>query len=216
MSGVHLAAEPRVEFGKGAARRFRRAGKVPAALYSRTAEPIHIALPSHQLMMALKTANVLFELDLQGKKHLALPRDVQRHPVRDYLQHVNLLLVKRGEKVTVEVPVRAAGELAPGGLLGLTLTTLSVQAEATRIPQAIEISIEGLQVGDGVYAKDVTLPSGVTLDTEPDAMVLHVMAAPTAEQVEAELAAAEAEAGIEQPEPVAAAEEKTEASTAES
>ncbi len=202
MSEVRIVAEPRTEFGKGAARRTRRAGRVPAVLYGHGAAPVHVSLPGHELMLALKTPNVLFSLELDGKSQLALPKDVQRDPIRGFLEHVDLLVVAKGEKVTVDVPVATTGEIAPGGLLDVSLNSLSIEAEATHIPTEIQVSVADLSVGDAVHAKDIKLPAGATLATDPEAVVLHVMAAPTAEQMEgAEAAPAEAE-----PAPAEAAE----------
>lgn len=193
MSEVRIAAEPRTEFGKGAARRTRRSGKVPAVLYGHGEAPRHISLPGHELMRALRASNVLFTLDLDGKSQLALPKDVQRDPVRGHLEHVDLLLVRRGEKVTVEVPIQVLGDLAPGGMLSNELTVLTVEAEATGIPAKIEVSIDGLEIGAGIKAGEVTLPAGVTLVTDANHGVLHVIPAPTAEQLEAEIEGAPAE-----------------------
>jgi large subunit ribosomal protein L25 len=116
-----------------------------------------------------------------------LPKDVQRDPLKGVIEHVDLIMVRRGEKVTVEVPVQVTGEVEPGGLLDQQMVRLAVEAEATAIPQAIEVSVEGMDIGDAVHASDLTLPEGVTLVAEPEALVLHVLAAPTAEQIEAEL-----------------------------
>jgi large subunit ribosomal protein L25 len=190
---VRIVAEPRTEFGKGAARRTRRAGRVPAILYGHGTDTRHITLPGHDLLMALKTPNVLINVDgLKGGGQLALPKAVQRDPIRGLIEHVDLILVRRGEKVTVEVPVQVTGEVIPGGLLDQQLVRISVEAEATRIPQSIEVDVEGMDVGAAVHAGDLTLPQGVTLAAEPDALVLHVLAAPTAEQIEADLGEAPA------------------------
>jgi large subunit ribosomal protein L25 len=196
VSEVRITAEPRTEFGKGAARRTRRAGKVPAVLYGHGQAPRHISLPGHELMRALRTPNVLFSLSLDGRSELALPKDVQRDPVRGILEHVDLLLVRRGEKVTVEVPVHVVGEVAPGGLLTHELTALTVEAEATRIPASLEVSVEGLAVGSDITAGEVQLPAGAALVTEPEHGVVHVVTAPTAEQLEAEIEAALPEAAV--------------------
>jgi len=205
---VRIAAEPRNEFGKGAARRTRRAGKVPAVLYGHGTDPRHLALPGHELMLALKTPNVLIRLDgLPGGAELALPKAVQRDPLKGFLEHVDLLIVARGEKVTVEVPVHISGEILPGGLLDQQLVQIPIEAEATRIPQAVEVDLTGMDVGASVHAGDLKLPRGSTLATDPDMLVLHVIAAPTAEQMEAEIgvpaAAAPAEPSEvpEEPEP---------------
>ena len=196
MSEVRITAEQRTEFGKGAARRIRRDNKVPAVLYGHGADPQHISLPGHDLMMALKTPNVLLTLELGGDEQLALPKDVQRDPIKGFLEHVDLVAVRRGEKVSVEIGVHVVGEAAPETLVNLEHTTLLVEAEATNIPTGVEVSVEGLGVGSQIHAKDVTLPSSVTLVTDPEALVVNVTAAVTAEQLEAELAEAEAEVGI--------------------
>jgi large subunit ribosomal protein L25 len=185
---VRIVAEPRTEFGKGAARRVRRAGRVPAILYGHGTDTRHITLPGHQLLMALKTPNVLIEVDgLSGRPQLTLPKAVQRDPIRGAIEHVDLIMVRRGEKVTVEIPVQITGEVEPGGLLDQQMVRLAVEAEATQIPQGIEVDVEGMEIGAAVHAGDLTLPQGVTLVAETDALVLHVLAAPTAEQIEAEL-----------------------------
>lgn len=205
MPEVHIAAEPRSEFGKGPARRERRAGRVPAVLYGHGTEPRHFSLPGHDVLMALRTANVLIRLDgLPGGSELALPKAVQRHAIRGSVQHVDLIRVRLGEKVTVEIPVTITGELAPDGMLDQQLVQISVDAEATHIPPGIEVDIEGMHVGDTVHAGDLSLPDGVTLAVEPDVLVLHVIAAPTAEQMEADLGLPEAEAAEVEGEPAPA------------
>jgi len=149
-------------------------------------------------MLALKgNANALLALDIEGTSELALAKDVQRDPVKQIIEHVDLLLVRRGEKVTVDVPVHVTGEVAPGHLFTLEQQTLSVEAEATHLPEGFDISVEGLEAGAQLHASDVPLPEGTTLLTDPDAMVINVTAERTAEQADAELAEAEAEAGIE-------------------
>jgi large subunit ribosomal protein L25 len=215
---VRIDAEPRTEFGKGPARRVRRDGKVPAVLYGHHSEPRHVTLPGHEVLMALRTPNVLIRLEgLPGGAQLALPKAVQRHAIQGWVEHVDLILVRRGEKVTVDIPVTVRGEVAPDGLLDQQLVQISVEAEATNIPPGIEVDVEGMEIGAAVHAGDLVLPRGVTLDEEPDVLVLHVIAAPTAEQMQAELGVPEAEeAAAEQPPaPVAAeapAERGTEAS----
>ncbi|MEV6022644.1 50S ribosomal protein L25/general stress protein Ctc [Streptomyces sp. NPDC052036] len=187
MSEVKIAAQMRTEFGKGAARRVRRENKVPGVLYGHGTEPLHLTLPGHELLLALRTPNVLISLDIEGKTNeLAIPKAVQRDPLRGFLEHVDLLLVKRGEKVTVEIPVHTEGELAAGGnLLEHVLNALPVEAEATHIPEAFTVSVEGLEAGASVHAKDIPLPSGVTLAVDGDAVVLQVLAA-QAEEAPAE------------------------------
>jgi large subunit ribosomal protein L25 len=178
MSEVKLAAERRSEFGKGAARRVRRANKVPAVLYGHGDDPVHLTLPGHELLLALRTPNVLIALDLEGTKSLAIPKAVQRDPLKGFLEHVDLLVVKRGEKVNVEIPVHTEGDLAPGAfLVEHVLNALPVEAEATHIPESVSVSIEGLSAGDAVLAKDITLPAGTTLAVEDDTVVLQVLSA---------------------------------------
>jgi large subunit ribosomal protein L25 len=201
VSEVRIAAEPRTEFGKGPARRTRRAGRVPAVLYGHGTPPRHISLPGHDLMLALKSSNVLLRVEgLDEGPALALPKDVQRDPIKGFLEHVDLLLVRRGEKVTVDVPVRVSGQIAPGGMLDHQLVQISLEAEATNIPESIEVNVDGMNVGDSVYAKDLQLPEGSTLEADEQALVLHVMQAPTAEQIEAEISGEAAEAGAEEAE----------------
>ncbi|MGW2469602.1 50S ribosomal protein L25/general stress protein Ctc [Streptomyces bauhiniae] len=188
MSEVKLAAESRTEFGKGAARRIRRDNKVPGVLYGHGSQPLHLTLPGHELLLALRTPNVLIALDIDGKTNeLAIPKSVVRDPLKGFLEHVDLLLVKRGEKVTVEIPVVAEGELAPGGnLLEHVLNALPVEAEATHIPESVTVSVEGLEAGASVLAKDIKLPKGVSLAVEDDAVVLQVLAAQVEEPAEDE------------------------------
>lgn len=187
MPEVAIAAEPRTEFGKGPARRTRALGKVPGILYGHGTDTRHVTLPGHELMLALKTPNALIRIDgLRGGNQLTIPKAVQRDPIKGFIEHVDLLLVRRGEKVTVEIAVQVTGEVFPGGLLDQQLVQVTVEAEATNIPQSIPVDVEGMEIGQSVHARDLSLPAGVTLQTEPDALVLHVLAAPTAEQIEAE------------------------------
>lgn len=221
MSEVRIAAEPRSEFGKGAARRVRRGHKVPAVLYGHGTPPQHISLPGHELMLALKTANVLLRLEgLDSGSELALPKAVQRDAVSGILEHVDLLLVRRGEKVTIEIPVHIVGNLVADGFLDQQLVTLSIEAEATHIPQQVEVSIDGVAIGTSIHAGDIKLPEGSSLQTDAEAVVVHIAAATTAEQVEAELAEAEAETGQTVTAGAAAAESESagdaEAASAES
>ncbi|MER5745142.1 50S ribosomal protein L25/general stress protein Ctc [Streptomyces sp. NPDC059913] len=194
MAEVKLDAQVRTEFGKGAARRTRRANLVPGVIYGHGAEPVHITLPGHALMMALKTANVLIALDVEGKDALVIPKAVQRNPLKGDIEHVDLLTVKRGEKVSVEVAVQVEGDLAPGGnLLEYVQNTLLVEAEATHIPESVTVSVAGLDAGASIHAKDITLPKGVSLAGDEDAVVLQVLAA-QAEEPAAEGAEEGAEA----------------------
>ncbi|MFD7631052.1 50S ribosomal protein L25/general stress protein Ctc [Streptomyces sp. NPDC059851] len=189
MSEVKLSAEIRTVFGKGAARATRRNKQIPAVIYGHGEAPKHVSVEGHALTMALKTPNVLISLDIAGAgTELVIPKAVQKDPIKRTVDHVDFLAVKKGEKVTVEVPVQAEGELAAGGnLLEHVLATVSVEAEATHLPESLTVSVEGLEAGASVHAKDIALPSGVTLATEADAVVLQVVAA----QVEAPAAEAE-------------------------
>jgi large subunit ribosomal protein L25 len=197
---VHIAAETRTEFGKGAARRTRRTGRVPAVLYGHGTETRHLSLPGHQLMLALKTPNVLLYLDgLKNGSEIALPKAVQRDPIKGFLEHVDLILVRRGEKVTVEVPIRVTGEIAPDAMLDQQLVQIAVEAEATSIPQGIDVDVDGMEVGAAVHAGDLKLPRGVTLQVEPETLVLHVITHTVHEEPEEEAA----EAAPEAPEAVA-------------
>ncbi|HEY5820988.1 MAG TPA: 50S ribosomal protein L25/general stress protein Ctc [Propionibacteriaceae bacterium] len=217
MPEVKLTAELRTEFGKGAARRIRRAHKVPAVLYGHGTDPVHITLPGHETLLALRTANALLSIDVDGTSQLALPKQVQRDPIRHSIEHVDLVLVRSGEKVTVEVPVLLEGEAAPDTLVVVDHNTVSIEAEATHIPQQIVISIEGLNAGTQILAGDLKLPEGSTIDMDPEALILQVTGAPSAEAIEAELAEAEAEAGIEPTinEEAAAAAEESDSSSDE-
>lgn len=195
MPEVSISAEPRTEFGKGPSRRVRQQGKVPAVIYGHHADPRHVILPGHQVLMALRTANVLIRLEgLPGGPQLALPKAVQRDPIKGWVEHVDLIMVRRGEKVEVEVPVTVTGEVEPGGLLDQQLVQVTLEAEATHIPTAIEVDVAGMAIGQAVHASDLRLPAGVSLAVEPDVLVLHVIAAPTAAEIEAELGEAEPEA----------------------
>ena len=206
MPEVRIAAEPRTDFGKGPSRRTRAAGRVPAVLYGHHSEPKHLTLPGHEVLLALRTANVLIRIEgLPGGAQLALPKAVQRDPIKGYVEHVDLLLVRRGEKVTVEIPLNVVGEVAPDGLLDQQLVQISVEAEATNIPPGIDIDVQGMAVGDSVHASDLRLAEGVTLAVEDDILVLHVISAPTAADIEAELGEAEPTLVAEAP-PAPAAE----------
>ncbi len=212
MPEVRISAEPRTEFGKGPSRRVRRDGRVPAVLYGHNTEPRHLTMPGHQVLMALRTPNVLIRLEgLPGGAQLALPKAVQRDAIQGWVEHVDLLLVRRGEKVTVDVPVTTKGEVAPDGLLDQLLVQVSVLAEATHIPTGIEVDVEGMEIGASVHASDLSLPAGVELAEEPDVLVVHVIAAPTAAQIEAELGEVAEEEEEAEAAPAAAAPEAPEA-----
>lgn len=175
MSEVKLSAQPRNEFGKGAARRLRRAHLVPAVLYGHGADPVHVALPGHATMLALKNVNALLTIELNGELQLALPKDVQRHPIRSSIEHVDLLIVRRGEKVTVEIPLHVIGEPGPGGMVTIDLNTVSIEVEATSIPQHIEFSVEGAAIGTQVHASQLPLPAGAVLITDPETIALLII-----------------------------------------
>lgn len=196
-----IPAEFRSEFGKGAARRVRRANKVPAVLYGRGTDPQHLSLPGHATMMALKVTNALLNLDIEGASQLALVKDVQRDPLTRNIDHVDLVVVRRGEKVIVEIPIQIEGEAASETIVALDSPTLSVEAEATNIPDFIVVSVEDLEAGTQILAEQVELPEGSSLVTEPDVLVVNVTQAMSQEALDAELADAEAVAGIEQDAP---------------
>lgn len=204
MPEVRIIAEPRTEFGKGGARRTRRAGKLPAVLYGHGTDPRHLSLPSREFEHALRTdgANVLLDLQLAEGSELALPKSIQRDPVRGAIEHVDLILVRRGERITVEIVIQVVGEVVAGGLLDQSLTTLSVSAEATNIPSGVEVSVEGLEIGHSVHAGEITLPAGVEIAGDGEQVVIHIVPAPTAEELEAEVGEVEAVAVEEIEEPV--------------
>ncbi len=179
MSETTLQAESRTQFGKGAARRLRRDSKVPAVLYGHGTDPIHVSLPGHDTMMALKHggANALLSIDLQGKTRLAIPKQVQRDPVKGFLEHVDLLIVERGEKVTVEVRIHTTGEAAADTVVTVENATISVEAEATHIPEVIEVSVEGAQAGTQITVADLDLPAGTVAQGAGDQLVVNVTAA---------------------------------------
>ena len=189
MADATLDVTRREEFGKGAARRFRREGKIPAVLYGHGMEPVHLLLDSHPTMLALRTPNALLKLTNpeSGKSEMALAKDVQINPVTRVIEHLDLLLVKRGEKVEVEVPVVVEGEAAPGTLVSVDNQSLLISADATKLPDSIEVSIEGREVGEHLYAADVTLPEGVELVSDGELLIVNVSAQLSEEQLEAEL-----------------------------
>lgn len=213
MSEVRLSAETRTEFGKGGARRTRRAGKVPAVIYGHGADPRHVALPAREFANAIRHggSNVLLTLALDGGEELAIPKSIQRHPIKGYFEHVDLLAVRRGEKVTIDVPVTAVGDVVPGGLLNVEAATVSVEAEATHLPTGFEVNVEGLEIGSHVSAGSLPLPSGVTLVTDPEHVLMIIAEAPTAEQLEAEVAEAAEELGVVEEAPAAEVAEAAEA-----
>ncbi|MCA1983070.1 50S ribosomal protein L25/general stress protein Ctc [Nocardioides nematodiphilus] len=198
MSTEKITAELRTEFGKGFARRTRAAGRIPAVIYGHGNDPIHVSLPGHETMMALRHhgLNALLELSIDGKVQLALTKAVQVDNLRRQIEHIDFVAVVAGEKVTVDIPVVTTGEAAAGTIVTLEHTTLTVEAEAIHVPESLEVSIEGLEAGENVTAGAITLPEGTTLAADADSVIVHIAAAPTAAQAEADLASAEAEAGI--------------------
>ncbi|RYB92575.1 50S ribosomal protein L25/general stress protein Ctc [Nocardioides glacieisoli] len=194
-----IAAEARTEFGKGAARRIRRDNKIPAVIYGHGNDPIHVILPGHQTMMALKHggANALLSLEVDGSEQLALTKDVQVDPIRRVIEHLDFVAVRRGEKVTVDVPIHVTGDAAPETLVVNENTVVSVEAEATHIPEFFEVSVEGATAGTQILAKDLDLPSGTTLLADEDLLIVNVTEQMSAEALEAELEEAEADLGIE-------------------
>jgi len=176
VSEVKLVATTRTDFGKGAARRTRRAGRIPAVLYGHGSDPLHVSLPGHETFLALKQANALFAIEIDGKTTLAITKDVQREPVKNVIEHVDLLIVTKGQKVDVEIPVIVVGESYPGTIHIVELQKLELEAEATNLPRHVEVSIEGLVAGDLITAGAITLPAGATLITDPEAVVLTISA----------------------------------------
>lgn len=189
MADAKLIAERRTEFGKGAARRIRRADRIPAVLYGHGQDPIHLTLEGHATMMALKHANALLEIENPDatKNELAITREVQINPVTRNIEHVDLIIVRRGEKIEVDVPIILEGEAAPGTLVSVDNQTISILAEATHIPESIEVSIESREVGEHIYAADVKLPSGTQLVADPELLMVNISAELSEEQLEAEL-----------------------------
>lgn len=201
MSEVKLAVVARTEFGKGAARRIRRAHQIPAVLYGHGGTPVHIALPGHETMLALKQANALFSIEFDGKTELAVAKDVQRDPVKNVIEHVDLLIVRRGEKITVDVNVHVVGESAAGTIHVVETQSVTLEAEATHLPQGVDVSVEGLEAGTQVRGSDLVLPAGAILVGDPDQVIVSVSAPQSsaadeaaAEEIAAEQSAASAAA----------------------
>ncbi|WP_104042940.1 50S ribosomal protein L25/general stress protein Ctc [Arthrobacter sp. ZGTC412] len=199
MSEQKLAAEVRTEFGKGYARRARMANLIPAVIYGHGAEPIHVTLPAKATTLAVRTANALLALDINGESHLALVKDVQRDPIKQIIEHIDLLTVRQGEKVTVDIPVHVVGELAPGNVFNQELTVISLEAEATHLPTAVEVSIEGRTAGEHIHASDLPLPKGAVLLADADALVVNISEATESAEEEGteEAAGAASEAAAE-------------------
>lgn len=194
MSEQKLAAELRTEFGKGYARRARMANLIPAVIYGHGEAPVHITLPAKATTLAVRTPNALLSLDINGEGHLALVKDIQRDPIKQIIEHIDLLTVRQGEKVTVDVPVHVEGESAAGTVHNLELTTVSVEAEATHLPETVTVSIEGRAAGEHIHASDLVLPKGAALLTDAEALVVNI-----SEAVEIEEETTEAAEGAEAP-----------------
>jgi len=173
---THLTAEVRTSFGKGAARKIRATNKIPAVIYGHGTEPRHVTLPGHETALLLRKKNVVLTLDIAGDEQLALVKDVQKDPVRQLIEHIDLIVVRKGEKVVVDVPVHVEGEPAPGAIAMLEHATVSIEAEATHIPENIVVSVEGAEEGTQIHAGQLSLPKGTTLVTDAEAIVVLVSA----------------------------------------
>ncbi len=195
MSDTTLVATTRTQFGKGAARRVRRAGNVPAVIYGHGIDPLHISLPGHDTMMALKTANALLSIDIDGTTQLALAKDVQRDPIKPVITHVDLVVVRRGEKVTVDVAVHVEGDAAADTFVSIDSTSVEILVDATTIPESITVSVEGLAAGTQILAGDLVLPEGATLESDPEMLVINVTGAAELEDDEAQAATEAGDAG---------------------
>jgi large subunit ribosomal protein L25 len=189
VSEVRLAVEPRTEFGKGAARRTRRAGKIPAVLYGHGGAPRHLSLPAVDFARVVRDngTNAILSLEVSGERELALTKTITTHPLKNYIEHVDLLLVRRGEKVAVDIPVVVHGEAANGTLVYQELNTISVEADALNIPNEFEVSVEEAEIGTQITAGDVKIPADATLLTDPEYLVVNVVAAPTEEDMESDI-----------------------------
>jgi len=169
-----LAVEVRTQFGKGFARRLRAAGKIPAVIYGHGTDPVHVALPGHETALIIRKTNQVLDLQIEGKSQLALVKDVQKDPVHQIIEHLDLIVVRKGEKVTVDIPVHLEGESAPETSVNQDSNTISLEVEATHIPESVTVSIEGLKEGAQILAKDVKLPAGATLVTDPEVLIVGI------------------------------------------
>ena len=216
MSEDLIKAEARTEFGKGAARRIRRDAKVPAVIYGHGNDPIHVTLPGHDTMLAIKHggANAVLNIEIEGKVQLALTKQVQADPIKGFLEHIDFVAVKKGEKVTVEIPIHTVGEAVKDTFVQIENNVVTLEAEATHIPEYIEVSIEGVEAGTQIHASDLVLPKGSTLMSDAEQLIVNITQAVSAEALEAELEAAEADLGIEHEAPEAEAEAAAESAEA--
>ena len=206
----HLLTEIRDSFGKGAARKIRAQGKIPAVIYGHGTEPQHVTLPGHEVGLILRKSNQVLELDIQGKIQLALVKDVQKDPVRQIIEHIDLIVVRKGEKVTVDVPVHLEGESYSGTIAMLDAQTISLEVEATHIPERVVVDIEGLTEGVHITAKDLVLPTGATLLSDPDLLIVGITHPQAASAADQEADAALAAEGAAQSAAAAAAAEDAE------
>ena len=195
-----VIAEVRENFGKGYARRLRAAGQIPAVIYGHGTEPVHVSLPGHQVSLLIRRANAVLELEVAGKQQLTLVKDVQKDPVHQIIEHIDLLVVKKGEKVQVDVPVVVVGEPFPGTIANLDAATIALEVEATHIPQNVEVDVEGLEDGTHITAADLTLPKGASLAVDGETLIVAVSVPVDTLAAEDEIAEADAEVAAEQAE----------------
>jgi len=193
MSDNKLVATARTKFGKGAARSIRRENNIPAVMYGHGTDPVHISLPGHQTMMALKVANALLTIEIDGSDQLALAKDIQRDPIKRIIEHIDLVVVRKGEKVTVDVPVHVVGEAAIETVVTVENNTVELAVEATAIPENVEVSVEGVKAGTQILARDLVLPEGAELITDAEILIVNITQAISEAALEAELAEAVAE-----------------------
>jgi large subunit ribosomal protein L25 len=198
-----VVAEVRENFGKGYARRLRATGQIPAVIYGHGTDPVHVSLPGHQVGLLIRRANVVLELDVAGEQRLTLVKDVQKDPVHQIIEHIDLLVVKKGEKIQVDVPVNVIGESAPGTLVNLDATSVLLEVEATHIPQGIEVDVDGLEDGTHITAADLKLPKGASLAGDPETLIVAISVPVAALEAEEEIAEADAEVAAEQSEEAA-------------
>ena len=198
-----VVAEVRENFGKGYARRLRAAGKIPAVIYGHGTDPVHVSLPGHQVSLLIRRANAVLELDVAGKQQLTLVKDVQKDPVHQIIEHIDLLVVKKGEKIQVDVPVLVVGEPFAGTIANLDAASIALEVEATHIPENIEVDVEGLEDGVRITAADLTLPKGASLVVDPETLIVAVSVPTAALAAEEEIAEADAEVAAEQSEEAA-------------
>ncbi len=201
----HVAVDIRTSFGKGAARKLRASGKIPAVVYGHGADPLHVALPAHETTLIARRANALIELKMTDGEQLVLIKDVQRDPVRQIIEHLDLVIVRKGEKVTVDIAVHVEGEPISGTMVQMDHSSITVEAEATHIPEYVSVNVDGLEEGSQIHAGELTLPDGSTLVSDPEALILSIQLPPKVVEPEPD-AVAEGEAGGEGAEGEAAAE----------